>query len=51
MYYPTMYSGIANLSAQVASKLNKIKSEIFKGKHQLSKPETSSLWCLHRLYI
>jgi len=35
MYYPTMYSGIPNLSVQIANKFTKFHSEMFKGKRQL----------------
>jgi hypothetical protein len=41
IYYPTMYSGISNLSVPLANKFTKFHSEMLKGKHQLWKPEPS----------
>jgi len=35
IYYPTMYSGISNISVQIAIKFTKFHSEMFKGKRQL----------------
>lgn len=47
MHYPTMYSGIYNLSVQTANKFSKFHSEMFKGETPAPKARNQYSWCLH----
>ena len=51
MYYPNIYTGISNLSVQIANKFTKFHSEMFKGKHQLLKPEIRISGAYITLYV